>query len=156
MVAVEAAVVALLVAAGVFFAAVAAVGLVRLPDLYSRTHAASKSETLGATLALAGVAVAIGPDPAVLKVGLLLVFVFLTAPTAAHAVARAAHEEGHRPWRRDRESRTADRGPLAADGGVGARASGDGRSRSPAPGAGSSGGDAGDPDGAAGDQGVAR
>jgi multicomponent Na+:H+ antiporter subunit G len=107
--------VAVLVAGGVVFTLVAAVGLVRLPDLYSRTHAASKSETLGAALALAGVAVAVGPEPAVAKVGLLLAFVFVTGPTAAHAIARAAYEEGHRPWNR-RSPETTARG-VATDGG---------------------------------------
>lgn len=87
-----------LLGGGVVFTVVAAVGLVRLPDLYSRTHAASKSETLGAILALAAVAVAIGPEPVLAKVVLLLVFVFVTGPTAAHAIARAAYEEGHQPW----------------------------------------------------------
>jgi multicomponent Na+:H+ antiporter subunit G len=103
-------VVAALVAGGVAFCAVAALGLVRLPDLYSRTHAASKSETLGAALALAAAAVAVGPDPALAKLGLLLLFVFVTGPTAAHAIARAAYEEGHRPWERP------DDGPLAGAG----------------------------------------
>jgi multicomponent Na+:H+ antiporter subunit G len=102
---------AVLLAGGVAFAVVAAVGLVRLPDLYSRAHAASKSETLGAALALAAVAVVVGPGPALAKVLLLLAFVFVTGPTAAHAIARAAHEEGHRPWRR------ADQAAAAADGG---------------------------------------
>jgi multicomponent Na+:H+ antiporter subunit G len=93
-------VVAGLVAGGVVFTVIATVGLVRLPDIYSRAHAASKSETLGASLALAAAAVAVGPDPVLAKLVLLLVFVFVTGPTAAHAIARAAYEEGHRPWER--------------------------------------------------------
>ena len=116
------AVLALLVG-GVLFTVVAAVGLVRLPDLYSRTHAASKSETLGAALALAAVAVAVGPGPALAKVVLLLVFVFVTGPTAAHAIARAAYEEGHQPWERPADgaesASAADRGTAAVtDGGT--------------------------------------
>jgi multicomponent Na+:H+ antiporter subunit G len=115
--------VAVLLVGGVLFTVVAAVGLVRLPDLYSRTHAASKSETLGAALALAAVAVAIGPDPALVKVALLLAFVFVTGPTAAHAIARAAHEEGFEPWERpvaDSSDTT-----VLADGGVDRRANDD-------------------------------
>jgi multicomponent Na+:H+ antiporter subunit G len=113
---VELVVVGLLVAGGVGFTVVAAVGLARLPDLYSRAHAASKSETLGAALALAAVAVAVGPEPALLKVVLLLAFVFVTGPTAAHAIARAAYEEGHHPWERPSSDGAAR--PAVADGGV--------------------------------------
>jgi multicomponent Na+:H+ antiporter subunit G len=93
----EGAVIAL-VAGGVFFALVAAVGLIRLPDLYTRAHAASKADTLGAGLALAAVAVVIGPQVSTVKTVLLLLFIFITNPTAAHAIARAAEEQGIDPW----------------------------------------------------------
>lgn len=83
---------------GVFFAVVAAVGLVRLPDIYTRTHGASKSETFGAVLTLAAVAITFGGDLSTLKTVLLLVFMFLTNPTAAHAIARAASDQGIEPW----------------------------------------------------------
>lgn len=82
----------------VFFAVVAAVGLIRLPDVYSRTHSSSKSETLGAVLALGAVAVSYGLGQTTLKVVLLLLFMFLTNPTAAHAITRAARERGIEPW----------------------------------------------------------
>lgn len=87
-----------LAAGGVFFAVVAAVGLIRLPDVYSRTHSTSKSETLGAMLTLGAVALSFGTEFNTLKVVLLLVFMFITNPTAAHAIARAAHEQGIEPW----------------------------------------------------------
>lgn len=93
----EIAVVAL-VCSGVFFAFVAAVGLLRLPDLYTRAHSASKSDTLGAVLTLAGVAVVFGADVATAKTVFLLAFMFITNPTAAHAIARAAHDQGIEPW----------------------------------------------------------
>jgi len=93
-----------LAAGGVFFALVAAVGLVRLPDLYTRAHSTSKSETLGAVLTLSAVALAFGPGMSALKVGLLLVFMFLTNPTAAHAITRAAIEEGIEPWTTEDDS----------------------------------------------------
>jgi multicomponent Na+:H+ antiporter subunit G len=86
---------------GVFFALVAAVGLVRLPDLYTRAHSTSKSETLGAVLALAAVALAFEGNLSTLKTAFLLVFMFLTNPTAAHAITRAAAEQGLDPWTRD-------------------------------------------------------
>ena len=87
-----------LAAGGAFFALVAAVGLVRLPDVYSRIHATSKSETLGAVLALGAVAVSYGIDLNTLKTAFLLVFMFLTNPTASHAISRAANAEGIEPW----------------------------------------------------------
>ncbi len=87
-----------LAAGAVFFAVVAAVGLIRLPDIYSRAHSTSKSETLGAVLALGAVAASYGLDYNALKVLLLLLFMFITNPTAAHAIARAARERGIEPW----------------------------------------------------------
>ncbi|WP_129115174.1 monovalent cation/H(+) antiporter subunit G [Halegenticoccus tardaugens] len=96
----EIAVVAL-VAGGTFFAIVAAVGVLRLPDLYTRTHAASKSDTLGAVLSLGAVAVAFGGDVSTLKTVFLLLFMFVTNPTAAHAIARAAYDQGIEPWTAD-------------------------------------------------------
>jgi multicomponent Na+:H+ antiporter subunit G len=86
-----------LVAGGAFFAFVAAVALVRLPDIYTRTHGASKSDTLGAGLALAAVGLTFGADISTVKAGLLIVFMFLTNPTAAHAIARAAKEQDVEP-----------------------------------------------------------
>jgi len=94
---VEIAIVAL-AAGGVFFAVVAAVGLVRLPDLYARAHGTSKSETLGAILTLAAVAIALEGNLSTLKTALLLLFMFLTNPTAAHAIVRSAAEQGIEPW----------------------------------------------------------
>jgi len=87
-----------LAAVGVFFSLVAAVGIVRLPDLYSRAHGASKSETLGAVLVLAAVALAFDGRLSTLKAALLLFFMFVTNPTAAHAIVRAATEQGIEPW----------------------------------------------------------
>ncbi|UPM43884.1 monovalent cation/H(+) antiporter subunit G [Halocatena salina] len=91
-------VVLLLAAGGVFFAIVAAIGLVRLPDVYTRTHSASKSETFGAVLTLTAVAITFGWDLSSLKTVLLLVFMFLTNPTAAHAIVRAAADQDIEPW----------------------------------------------------------
>jgi multicomponent Na+:H+ antiporter subunit G len=89
---------------GVFFAVVAVVGLVRLPDLYTRAHSTSKSETLGAMLALTAAAIAFDSNLSTMKTVLLLVFMFLTNPTAAHAIVRAATERGIEPWTKDAEA----------------------------------------------------
>lgn len=104
--------VALLGAAAAFFSLVAVVGFYRLPDVYARAHAASKSETLGALAALAASAVTFGTVSETVKLALLALFVFVTAPTAAHAVVRAAADTGLEPWTRE---------DAVADGGVDAR-----------------------------------
>lgn len=76
---------------GAAFVLVAAVGLVRLPDLMMRMHAATKAATLGAGLLLVAVAVA-QPEPGVIaRVVAIVVFMLLTAPIAAHVIARAAY-----------------------------------------------------------------
>lgn len=97
---VDYAIVALLVGGG-FFGLVATLGVLRLPDFYTRTHAASKSETLSAILVLAAVALAVGESLPTIKVLLLLLFAFLTNPTAAHAISRAAYDDGIEPWTAD-------------------------------------------------------
>jgi multicomponent Na+:H+ antiporter subunit G len=98
------------VVVGTFFGLVATVGIIRLPDLYSRLHAASKSDTLGSVLSLAGLAIVLGVTTESMKLVFLVVFLFVTSPTAAHAIARAAKEEevepvgeGEVPWLTDRE-----------------------------------------------------
>jgi multicomponent Na+:H+ antiporter subunit G len=98
---VEIAIVAFL-AGGLFFTFVSAVGVVRLPDIYTRAHTASQTDTLGAGFTLVAVALALGFETTTIKTFLLLIFIFITNPTAAHAIARAAHEEGIEPWREDR------------------------------------------------------
>ncbi|MGQ4554735.1 monovalent cation/H(+) antiporter subunit G [Halobellus sp. GM3] len=90
-----------LVVAGTFFGFVAVVGIIRLPDLYTRAHATSKSDTLGIILTLGGVALVFGADISVAKTALLGIFMFVTNPTAAHAISRAAYDQGITPWTRD-------------------------------------------------------
>lgn len=106
-----------LVGFGLFFTLVSTVGVLRLPDIYARSHTASQADTLGAGFTLAGVALALGASATAIKAVLLLFFIFVTNPTAAHAVARAAHEEGIEPWTTD-DDRT-DRDLFAASDQVG-------------------------------------
>ena len=82
---------------GVFFTLVSTVGVLRLPDIYARAHTASQTDTLGAGFALAGVALAFGWQHAAVYTVLLLFFVFITNPTAAHAIARSAAESDVEP-----------------------------------------------------------
>lgn len=87
-----------LVAGGIFFSLVAVVGIIRLPDLYTRAHATSKSDTLGTILSLAGVALVLQTDVTTAKTVFLLLFMLITNPTAAHAITRAAYDQDIRPW----------------------------------------------------------
>ncbi|WP_442909379.1 monovalent cation/H(+) antiporter subunit G [Halovenus sp. HT40] len=102
----------LFVALGLFFTLISTVGVLRLPDVYSRAHTASQADTLGAGFALAGVALALGWTPTTILTVILLFFIFVTNPTAAHAITRAAHEEGIEPWTTDDDRTDAD---LAAE-----------------------------------------
>ena len=77
-------------AAGAFFSMVGCLGLVRMPDLYPRMHAASVTDTLGAGLLVAGLVLESGPNLISAKLVLLGMLIFLTSPTATHALAQAA------------------------------------------------------------------
>ncbi len=85
---------ATLIIAGCLFCLLAAVGVIRLPDTLIRMHAATKAGTLGAGLILAGVAVFFAEAAPALRAFLVLVFLFLTAPVAAHLIGRAAYRTG--------------------------------------------------------------
>lgn len=88
------AVVAAFVLIGAFFLVVGTIGLLRLPNVYNRMHATSKATTLGAaSIFLAGV-VYFGPQGAGLVSLVGIVFLFITAPTGAHVISRAAGKMG--------------------------------------------------------------
>jgi multicomponent Na+:H+ antiporter subunit G len=90
-----------LIAVGLFFSIVAAVGLIRLPDLYARSHATSKADTLGTVLTLTGVALTFRTGVPRTKLVLLAAFMLITTPTATHAITRAAYDQGIEPWTRE-------------------------------------------------------
>ena len=89
---------ACLLAGGGFLLA-GGIGLVRLPDFYTRLHAASVIDTLGVALILAGLMIQAGVSPVTVKLALIIVFVVFTGPTATHAVAQSAFVGGLKPWR---------------------------------------------------------
>lgn len=91
---------AVLLAAGLFFHAVAALGVVRMPDFYTRLHAVSEAETLGMMLLVGAAMLWAGPTLTSVKLLLLAVFLLGSNPTSTHALARAARRIGLRPWRR--------------------------------------------------------
>lgn len=87
--------------AGCFFLVVGAVGIVRLPDVFSRLHVTGVLDTLGVPLVLVGVAVHLGPRLVSAKLVLATVFLAVTSPLVGHLLARAALEAGHEPAERE-------------------------------------------------------
>jgi multicomponent Na+:H+ antiporter subunit G len=79
---------------GALLTLVAALGLLRLPDLYTRMHAASKAGAAGSGLLLLAVAMQSGEAVVWIKCLMAIVFFLLTAPVAAHLLAKAASREG--------------------------------------------------------------
>lgn len=85
-----------LILAGALFSLVGALGVLRLPDCYTRMHAAGKAGALGAALILAGVATALR-SPLSWEALFAMILLLATAPLAAHLIARAAYRAGFRP-----------------------------------------------------------
>jgi multicomponent Na+:H+ antiporter subunit G len=83
--------------AGAFFVLVAALGVVRLPDLYTRMHAASKAGAVGAGLLFLALAAAADDPAAGWRALAGVAFLLLTTPVAAHLLGRAAYRAGTRP-----------------------------------------------------------
>jgi multicomponent Na+:H+ antiporter subunit G len=88
---------ALLLAAGSLFCMIGALGLLRMPDFFTRMHAASVTDTLGAGLILLGLMVQAGFTLITVKLIAIGVLIFFTSPAATHALARAALERGVKP-----------------------------------------------------------
>lgn len=84
-------------AAGGAFCAVGALGLVRMPDFYTRMHAASVTDTLGAGLMLLGMLLQAGLSLIAVKLLMIGLLLFFTSPTATHALAKAARARGLAP-----------------------------------------------------------
>jgi multicomponent Na+:H+ antiporter subunit G len=80
--------------AGSVFCVIGGIGVVRMPDFYTRTHAASITDTLGATLILFGLGIYSGFNLISVKLGIVLFFIYVTSPTAAHALVKAAYSKG--------------------------------------------------------------
>lgn len=88
-----------LLSLGLFFLAVSAVGVLQLPDLYTRAHAVAKSETLGLVLVFGGLFFRPELDPpAAVRLALVLVFSLIANPTAVHALIRAARRSDAHAW----------------------------------------------------------
>lgn len=83
--------------AGGFFCVVGAFGMLRMPDFYTRMHAASVIETLGAGLVLLGLLLQAGFSLVAVKLLMVALLIYFASPTATHALARAAMVRGLKP-----------------------------------------------------------
>ena len=88
----------ILVTIGVLFNIFGCIGLVRFPDVYNRLQAATKCVTLGTFLLLVGVALLSGSGPIAAKAIVCAIFILITSPTAAHAIAKGSHAAGVELW----------------------------------------------------------
>jgi multicomponent Na+:H+ antiporter subunit G len=99
----------LLLVVGLVFMFIGSLGILRLPDFFARTHAASKVDTLGIAVVLAGIAVLEGLTLNSAKIAIAIIFLTLTNPVSGHALARAALRHGVKPWRRPTPSKPGDK-----------------------------------------------
>ncbi len=101
-----------LLLAGSLFALVGGIGILRLPDLFTRLHAAGITDTMGAGLILAGLTIHGGMSLVTVKLVLILCFLWYSSPVSTYALARAALAGGQEPfWAEDLEIPTAARIP---------------------------------------------
>lgn len=85
---------------GLFFMLLAGIGLLRMPDLFTRMSAATKASTLGAGFILLAAVIYFNELGATSRALATIVFIFLTAPVAAHRIGRAAYFDGVPLWER--------------------------------------------------------
>ncbi len=101
--------VTVLIATGIFVLACGVIGILRLPDFYTRMHAAGKTDSLGAVLMTVGFALYNGQSLVLadllvsLKILFIAVFIFIASPTATHAVMQTAIALGVKPWSKKEE-----------------------------------------------------
>ncbi len=88
-------IVALFIIGGLFFYVVGAVGLIRMPDVFCRMHATTKADTFGAGLVFTGLIIWQGFTFVSLNIFIVMVFIWLTMPTAAHAIAKSEYINHH-------------------------------------------------------------
>ena len=87
--------------AGAGFLLAGGIGVMRLPDLYTRIHAASLTDTLGTVLIMGGIMMQAGLTLATIKLAVIVLFLLLTGPTATYALANAALLSGLTPGNPD-------------------------------------------------------
>ena len=87
----------ILLAGGALLSVIGGIGMLRMPDFYTRMHAASITDTAGMILMLAGLMLQAGLTLVTAKLVFVMLFLLITSPTATHALARAALEDGIEP-----------------------------------------------------------
>lgn len=87
----------LFLVAGAGFSIIGGIGLVRLPEFYSRMHGGGITDTLGAGLILIGLMLFAGPTLAAFKLVVILFFLTVTSPSSCHALAKSALRHGLQP-----------------------------------------------------------
>ena len=90
----------ILLTLGGFSVLIGGIGALRMPDLYTRMHAASVTDSMGAILVIVGVMLQAGLSLATIKLAAILLFLLLTSPTASNALASAALLAGTKPGAR--------------------------------------------------------
>jgi multicomponent Na+:H+ antiporter subunit G len=93
--------VSILMLIGALFGLVAALGLVRLPDIYMRMHAATKAGTVGVLFLMMAVALYFDDSAVTTRALLVSAFFLLTSPVAAHMIGDVAHKLGIKAWTQD-------------------------------------------------------
>jgi multicomponent Na+:H+ antiporter subunit G len=95
----------ILLMGGSLFAVVGGIGLLRLPDFFSRMHAGGMTDTMGATLILTGLMFQAGFSLVTFKLVLITLLLLLSSPTSAHALAKSALRQGLKPLTTRKEER---------------------------------------------------
>lgn len=99
------------IAFGLLFYTGGSIGIIRFPDFYSRLHPAGKLDTMGLLMMMVGLALytldhfSFGALLVGLKIMLIVVFVFITSPTATHAIIDAGVRAGLSPWTKEEKER---------------------------------------------------
>jgi len=83
---------------GLFFLVVSAIGAIRLPDFYTRSHAIGVTDTVGTLFILIGLSIDAGVSFTSAKLLLITVFIYIANPTITHVLFRAAIRSGLKPW----------------------------------------------------------
>ncbi len=89
---------AIFMVAGAIFFIASAIGMLRLPDFYTRIHASGNSETMGCMLSFIGLIIYEGATLTSLKMAIIFIIVFLANPIGSHILSKAAYKSGHKMW----------------------------------------------------------
>jgi multicomponent Na+:H+ antiporter subunit G len=89
--------------AGLFFLLVAAIGTVRLPDVFTRSHAVGMTDSIGGFFVLTGLALCQGFSTNLVRILIVLALMYLLNPVITHATVRAALRSGLKPWTKEQQ-----------------------------------------------------